>query len=189
MDMTQQDIREASPPQCVEGFDQLKSDLPEAQWIVLHTRSRQEKTVDNGLHAIGAGHFLPLAEQIRYYGRRKIAVRLPLFPGYVFMHGRRDQAYELDRQKRIAAILPVQDQQQLDSDLRNIFLALQQGAPLDPHPMLQAGMRAEVRSGPFRGIRGVVESRGRADRFVLQVECLNQALSLEIDASLLDVLD
>jgi transcriptional antiterminator RfaH len=176
-------------PAPAELFERIKSHAQHARWIVLQTRSRQEKAVAADLTALGVGHFLPLVKQVRYYGRRKARVQVPLFPGYVFLHGQVDQAYEADRLKRIANILPVSDQQRIDWELRNIHLALGQQANLDPHPYLAVGTRVEVRSGPFQGLQGLVENRDRLDRVILQINYLSRAMSLEIDAALLDVLE
>jgi transcriptional antiterminator RfaH len=175
--------------QAVDAFDKIKSAASDGRWIVLQTRSRQEKAVAADLRALGVGHYLPLVKQVRYYGRRKARVQVPLFPGYVFLHGHRDDAFAADRLKRIATILSVSDQEQIDWELRNIHLALGQSAHLDPHPHLAQGTRVEVRSGPFQGLQGIVENRDRLDRVVLQVNYLNRAMSLEIDAALLELLD
>jgi transcription antitermination factor NusG len=44
----------------------------------------------------------------------------------------------------------------------------------------------EVRAGPFRGIQGVIENRAKEHRLILQITTLGKAVSLEIDASLVD---
>jgi transcription termination/antitermination protein NusG len=155
-------------------------------WFVLHTRSRQEKLVVADLTAQGIGVFLPLLTQVRYYGRRKLMSEKPMFPGYVFLRGAREQTYLADRTKRVANIITVADQQQLDWELRNIHLAITRQAPLDPYPYLQEGVRVEVRAGPFRGLQGIVEKRGQANRLLLQVDMLGRAMSVEIDGSLLE---
>ena len=164
--------------------------LPElpgvGEWFVLHTRSRQEKIVMADLTARGVGVFLPLLTQVRYYGRRKLMSEKPMFPGYVFLRGTRDDTFVADRTKRVAGIITVNDQQQLDWELRNIYLAISRGAPLDPYPYLKEGVRVEVRAGPFRGVQGIIEKRGQADRLLLQVDLLGRAMSIEIDGSLLD---
>jgi transcription antitermination factor NusG len=51
---------------------------------------------------------------------------------------------------------------------------------------LKKGVRVEVRSGPFRGLQGVIEGRASANRLILQVDLLGRAVSLEIDPTLLD---
>ena len=111
-----------------------------------------------------------------------------MFPGYLFLKGQLEDAYTADRTKRVAHIIPVVDQVKLTDELRNLALALSARAPLDPYPYLRAGLRVEVRSGPLAGIRGIIESRLKRDRLSLQVDVLGQAMSLEIDGALLEVI-
>jgi transcriptional antiterminator RfaH len=165
------------------------SDGQLADWFVLRTKSRHEKALAGELRSRGIASFLPLITATKYYGGRKALVELPVFPGYLFLRGEVDQAYEADRTRHVAQIIKVTDQTRLDRELRNIHLALCGHAPLDPYPYLRAGVRVEVRDGPFRGLQGIVEERGRRDRLILQVEILGRAVALEIDPSLLDVVD
>ena len=46
-----------------------------------------------------------------------------------------------------------------------------------------------VRCGPLQGMTGKVESRTQLNRLILQVDVLGQACSLEVDGTILDVLD
>ncbi len=158
-------------------------------WYVLHTRSRQEKSVATDLQARRIRHFLPLVNQVRYYGRRKARVDLPLFPGYVFLFGDREEAFSLDRSGKLANILPVTNQTQLDWELRNLRQAIDRQAPLNPYPYLEEGIRVEVKSGPFRGLQGLITDRTQDDRLVIQVDMLGQATAIEIDGALLEPLD
>jgi len=172
-----------------ESEIELQLEFPPAEvgnWHVLHTKSRQEKIVAADLAAMGIAYYLPLVKQVRYYGRRKAKVALPLFPGYVFLRGSLDQVYAADRTKRIANIISVNAQEQLDWELRNLHLALSKDAALTPFPFLRKGVRVEVRSGPFRGLQGIIEGRAAENRLILQVDMLGRAVSLEIDGALLD---
>ena len=155
-------------------------------WFVLHVRARQEKALAGDLEGLDVDYFLPLVMKIRYYGKRKRTVKLPLFPGYVFLRGSIEQVYTADRTRRVLSIIPVKDQGGLNWELKNLHLALVKGVTLDPYPTLKANVRVEVRSGPLRGLQGVIESRTRANRLVLQVAMLGSAVSLEVDGSLLD---
>jgi transcriptional antiterminator RfaH len=158
-------------------------------WHVLHTRSRQEKALADDLLGLGITCFLPLVRQVRFHGGRKAIVELPLFPGYVFLRGAAEDAYRADRTKRVAQILKVKDQERLNWELRNLHMALSREAPLVAFPALQKGVRVEVTGGPLRGLQGFVEERGRRDRIILQVLMLGQAVSVEVEASLLQVID
>lgn len=158
------------------------------RWHVLHTLSRQEKALSHDLNRLGIRHFLPLMQQVQYYGRRKVTTELPLFAGYIFLLGSVEQAYIADRTGRVARIMPVFDQDQLNLELRNLKLALHSRPALDFYPGLRAGVRVEVRSGPFQGLQGVIEQRmpGK-NQLLLQVTMLGKGVSLEIDGSLLDL--
>ena len=175
--IAQQTLPKVSPILRAEGA---------ARWHVLHVRSRQEKALCGDLEARGITHYLPLVRQSRFYGHRKTKVDLPLFTGYLFLLGTLDQAYTADRTGRVARIIPVFNQEQMDWELVNLQLAMQREPALVPYPFLRTGMRVEVRAGPFRGIQGVIENRAKDSRLVLQITTLGKAVSLEIDASLVD---
>lgn len=162
-----------------------------ATWHVLHTRSRMEKALAQSLAAMGIEHYLPLVTEYRTYGRRRIGFDKPLFAGYVFLHGSREQAFDADRTRRVAQIIEVADQARFEHELAQIRHALEaQGQrQFDPYPMLRAGVRVAVVSGPLAGLEGVVESRHKLDRVVLQVTTLGRAVSVETDGAAVVVLD
>jgi transcription antitermination factor NusG len=161
----------------------------EGRWHLLHTRSRQEKALSETLFAKGIAHYLPIANVTRSYGGRKVLVDLPLFPGYVFLKGNLDEVYDADRTKRVAGIIRVADQDRIARELRNLARALVSRIQLDPYPYLRAGVKVSVRCGPLMGLEGVIESRSKRDRLILQVDVLGQATSLEIDGAILDVIE
>ncbi|MGC9258453.1 MAG: transcription termination/antitermination protein NusG [Phycisphaerae bacterium] len=159
------------------------------KWFVLHTKSRQEKVVADFYRQHNVEHLLPLVSKTTYYGKRKIKSELPLFPGYVFIRGSAQDAYAADRTNRLVRIIPVFDQARIEEELRSLMRALRTDQPFDRHPQLVAGVRVEVKSGPLQGVRGVVESRLKCDRLILQVDILGQAISVEVDTDLLVILD
>lgn len=158
-------------------------------WFVLHTKSRQEKALAVDLERLQIPCYLPLITQSRFHGKRKVSVSEALFPSYLFLRGTREEVYSADRTKRVANIIEVPNQERMDWELRNLWLALGCGATLDPYPFLKLGRRVVVRAGPFQGLQGFVEERLTWDRLILAVEMLGQAVSLEIDGSLLDPVD
>ncbi len=159
------------------------------RWFVLHTKSRQEKAVAETLGKLGVRHVLPLVRRNSYYGKRKVEVDFPLFPSYLFMHGEPEQAYAIDRTKRIARIIPVVDGRVLERELKDLETALANVTTFDPFPYLTKGVRVEVRAGPLQGVRGLIEDRTKRNRLILQVEILGQATSTEVDGALLEVVE
>ena len=102
------------------------------------------------------------------------------------MRGRREDAFYLDRNDRIAGILPVADQARLSSELWQIHCAIVAGGELQFVRQYLVGAEVEVRAGPFKGIRGRVEQTSGYGRLILCVHCLGQAVSMEIETELLE---
>jgi transcription antitermination factor NusG len=159
------------------------------RWHVLHTRSRQEKVIAEVIGAAGATAFLPLQRKVMFYGHRKRVVEVPLFSCYVFLYGLAEHAYQCISAKRVAKILPVDDQDRLRHEITQLQVALARGATLGPTQFLTRGRRVRVARGPFLGVEGVVEDSLKEDRIVLKVHAIGRALSLEIDGSLLEPVD
>lgn len=171
------------------GRSSERASVESVRWRVLHTRSRQEKAVVETLDAAGVEHYLPLVRRTRRYARSGRVVEMPLFPGYVFLRGTREQAFLASGTGRIANIIETADQDRLERELRSLRLALEVTGALDPYPFLGEGRAVRVRSGPFKGVEGVVERYEPATRLVLQVRTLGQAASLEIDPAILEPAD
>jgi transcription termination/antitermination protein NusG len=162
-----------------------------AQWFVVRTRSRQEKALAAELSLRGLEYFLPLVRCVRFHGReggRRVVVEQPMIPGYLFLRSSLDEAYLTDRSQRTAQLMKVADQDRLAWEIENLRDAAARGAELMPYAHLPNGTRVEVCAGPLRGIQGVVDMR-KGNRLILQITALGQAMSLEIDGSLLERMD
>ena len=157
-------------------------------WHVLHVKSRQEKALADDLAVRGISYFLPLVRHQRVYGRRKAVIEVPLFPGYLFLQGDLEQAYDADRTGRVARIIPVADQGRLARELASVRMVVEQDGPLDPYPYLKEGLPVRVRSGPLEGLEGLIESKYKRDRLIIQVDVLGQGVSMEIDGACLELL-
>lgn len=91
---------------------------PEFRWWVLHTRPRTEKALVCCLLGRSVGFFLPQYLKDRLSRGRRFASHLPLFPGYLFLHGgERDRLTALET-NLVVNCLPVHDQAQLHATCR-----------------------------------------------------------------------
>ena len=158
-------------------------------WFVIRTRPRHERILARDLRARGVAHFLPLVRAAQVYGGYQASVELPVFPTYLFLRGELDDVHTAHRTDRVAEVIPVPDQSQLDAELRNVHAALLADAPLAPVPYVRAGVRARVREGPFAGLHGVLDDVTRRDRIILQVQALGRAVSLELQGSAVEVME
>ena len=167
-----------------------------APWWVAHTKARFEKAFAFDLLARRVSYFLPMVERVRVSGGRKRRAMMPLFPGYVFFCGTRDDRHQALATDRLCQVIEVADQSRLVRELAALHKALATGGGrLDPYPFAAVGNRCRVTAGPFRGLEGVVvhcdagAAGRRGARLVLEVGILGQGAAMEIDADLLEPAD
>jgi transcription antitermination factor NusG len=156
-------------------------------WYALYTRSRFEKKMLGELSDRRIEVFLPMREILSRWKDRKKRIWIPLFPGYIFVK-------HVDTPENRFRILNIPGAVRFvgfeghadpvpEDQIQHIRKFLEASISIDPYPYMQIGTRVEVIVGPLKGIQGLlVEKRGRF-RFVLQVDLIRQAISIEIDAS------
>ncbi|MCP4708301.1 MAG: hypothetical protein GY869_06735, partial [Planctomycetes bacterium] len=86
-------------------------------------------------------------------------------------------------------VIEVIHQDSLIKDISQIHQALSRGAPLDPHPYLKKGDRCRVISGPLIGAEGILLTKKKLTKIILQIDILGQAAAVEIDADLLEPIE
>ncbi len=157
---------------------------PEASLQLLTTIPRHEKLVATGLETFGIPYYLPLMQKVRKYKKGRAIRLLPLFPTYVFIHHPMDKLerfYSLSKHIRTVLDVPQAHREQLFSELSNIKTMLSVQAPVHPCDELQLGQKIIVRSGPFRGLEGLVVEKRGAMRFITNIHMLGRSLEVEID--------
>src|SRR5579864_6161420 len=125
-------------------------------WLVAHLRSRQEKVLARYLRERGVPFYLPQMEKrIRRSGRTFVSY-LPLFTGYVFFRGGRDERLQAVKSNVIVNVLEPPDQQEIAAELRQLHELQLTDMPLVPHPFVGPGDTVLITDGAFQGYRGVV---------------------------------
>ena len=175
--------------QPADNVQPVPVDAIKGRWWVLHTRARNEKAVAADLQKLRISHFLPLVEHRRIYSGRVQFVKIPLFPGYVFLCGGSEDRLAALRTNRVANVLKVADQERLKTDLRHIQRVVESKEPVELYPRIRCGCRCRVTSGVLTGLEGVVLRRRGPWRVSVGVEFLGQSAELEIDPMLLEVID
>jgi transcription antitermination factor NusG len=152
------------------------------EWFALYTWSCQEKKVGEHLAARNIEYFLPLYRKVsRWKNGLRVPIDRPLFPGYVFV--------KIDRKERVRVLELPGAHSIVGAGREPIALpteeidALQRGIDLfnaEPHPYLNVGDRAVVRTGPLAGMTGIVLRKKNAFRLVLNLELIMKSVSVEI---------
>lgn len=162
---------------------------PAGRWMVAHTKSRQEKALARYLDASSHPFYLPLVCRTRLVRGRKFITHEPLFPGYLFLFGNREDGFAAISTRRVCQILKVDDQEGFDYELSQIAMALTAGAELELFPFAAVGSWCRVTKGPFMGVEGRIIERQSMTRLVMHVDILGQGAALEIDADFLEPIE
>jgi len=152
------------------------------RWWVLHTRPRAEKALARLVLGHKLAFFLPLYKRQWRSRGRMLSSHLPLFPGYLFLRGDGQARLRALETNLVANCLPVGDQQRLAADLKNVFTLMSSGSALSPEDRLQPGQHVEIVSGPLAGVEGKIIRRGKQLTFFVEVQFLQQGVSVEIES-------
>lgn len=165
---------------------------PAPKWFAVYTNSRHEKRVAQQLSMRQIEHYLPLYHvQRKWSNGLRVTLDLPLFPGYIFVRIQRMQRVRVLEVPGVLAIVGGTGGEPAALPEDDIE-ALRSGLPLrrvEPHPLLNVGQRARIRSGAFAGMEGVVVRKKNSFRVVLTLDAIMQSFAVEVDGKELEPLD
>ena len=154
-------------------------------WYVLHTRSRFENVVHDGLDKKSMEVFLPKIKVPSRRRDRKLMIKVPLFPGYLFVKTDLNPYQHLEIVKTAGAVrligskegpIPVSE-----STVESLQIMVATDHPVTTGTRLKKGDRVMVVAGPFAGVTGTfVRYRGK-QRVVVNIEALDQYAGVDVD--------
>jgi transcription elongation factor/antiterminator RfaH len=164
----------------------------ERRWYVLHTKSRHEKVVDEGLRKKSLEAFLPKIKVRSKRRDRRMMIEVPLFPGYVFIKTDLHPTSHLEVVKTVGAVkligsklgpVPVPD-----DTIDSLKIMVSSDQPILTGTRLRKGDRVLVIDGPFTGVTGTfIRYRGKG-RVVVNIEALGQHAGVDVDEHDIEVL-
>ncbi len=170
-----------NPPQLFPDELLTTPDLP-GRWRIAKTKSRREKALADFLAGRGIGYYLPMVKK-RQAGTKRVRYSLmPVFAGYLFFKCSDQQRYEAFTSNHIAGVIDVTDEAQLLRDLGQVQKAISLDAPVYPYDFIRTGEEVLIKSGPLKGLQGVVHRKDKNYRLILNVNCLMQALAVDIES-------
>ncbi|UCF95754.1 MAG: UpxY family transcription antiterminator [Desulfobacterales bacterium] len=161
-------------------------------WYVLHTKSRFENVVNEGLLKKSVEVFLPKIKVRSKRRDRKAMIHIPLFPGYLFVKTDLYPATHLEIVKTAGAVrligskdgpIPVPDE-----TIESLKIMVAADSPVTTGTRLRQGDRVLVVSGPFAGVTGTfVRYRGKG-RVVVNIEALGQYAGVDVSEEDIEIL-
>jgi transcription antitermination factor NusG len=152
------------------------------QWTVVYTKSRAEKVLARWL-ARKVGFYLPVAP-----GEGKTGISfVPLFPGYVFVHGTEEGLLYARKSNKVAHCISVPDQERLTADLRAVQRLI--AAERDIFRLQGMGRafasmdEVEIPTGPLERVRGKRMKIGARDLLVVEIAAIGEKVAVEVSAA------
>ena len=160
--------------------------MEELKWFALLTRSNFEQTVHTNIVKKKIEAFLPTTKRKSRRKDRNLMIKIPLFPGYIFVKSTVDPSDQLNILKTIGAVrllgnqsgpVPV-PQSQVESlkILTNANMDLITGINI----RIKKGEPVMILEGPMAGIKGEFSRYKGKGRVVIKIEVLGQYAGVEV---------
>lgn len=158
----------------------------ELPWHVLYVKPRCEKKMAVYCANVGIECDLPVREETKIYQRRKVTVKKPVFPGYIFLRYLPKDKLVVLKSNLVVRFLEVDNQYEFYKELLQIRHALAIDPTLDASAAFQAGRRVLIKSGPFQGVEGIVQVVKGRTKVVLNIDIIGRAIAVEVGMELLE---
>lgn len=161
-------------------------------WYALHTRSRFENVVLDGLTRKAVEAFLPKITVRSKRVDRKKMIQVPLFPGYLFVKTSLDPYEHLEVVKTIGVVKLVGNLQGpvpiSGESIESLQIMVLGGQEILTGSQFKYGDRVMVVSGPFTGVTGVFDRYRGKGRVVVNIDALGQYAAVEVSEEDIEVI-
>ncbi|VEN74270.1 Transcriptional antiterminator [Candidatus Desulfarcum epimagneticum] len=161
-------------------------------WHVIYTRSRFENVVLEGLRGKSMEAFLPRITVSRRRRDRRVALQVPMFPGYLFVKTDMAPSEHLEIKKTVGVVtlvgnaggpIPVPDHA-----VESLQIMARADSGVATGRAVRAGSRVMVVGGPFAGVEGALVRRKGKGRVIVNIDPLDRFAGVEIDMDDIEVL-
>ncbi|MBN1848819.1 MAG: UpxY family transcription antiterminator [Deltaproteobacteria bacterium] len=156
------------------------------KWYAIHTRSRFEQKVYDGIHGKSIEVFLPKIQIMSRRKDRRKKILVPLLPGYVFVNTGLDPEEYLNILKTVGVVrligfkgqpVPVKNE-----EISSLMILDGTDRTVHNRDYMNSGDMVMIMEGPLKGLVGYyVRHKDQSHRVVVSVELLNRSLEVEIE--------
>jgi transcriptional antiterminator NusG len=156
------------------------------KWYALHTRSRFEQKVYDGLCGKSLEAFLPRIQVMSRRKDRRKKILVPLIPGYVFVRSllEAEEYHRIIQTVGVVRIISFRGKPLSADDHEISSLMILDGTDrtVQNRAYMRTGDRVVIMEGPLKGLAGFyLRPRGKTDRVVVSIELLHRSLEVEIE--------
>lgn len=161
-------------------------------WYVLHTRSRFENVVSEALLKKTKEAFLPKILTKSARRDRKAMIRVPLFPGYVFVRTDLNPNEHLDILKTVGAVRLIGSKagpiSVPDATVESLKIMVSAEQIITTGNKYSKGDRVVVVHGPFTGVTGIFLRYKGNNRVIVNIDALGQSAGVEVNEDDVEIL-
>jgi transcription antitermination factor NusG len=122
-------------------------------------------------------------------GGEKRLIRVPMFPGYLFVRDAMDKRSYIEILKARGVVRILEDGWTRltpipDDEIDAIQQVVAAEVPVFPHEHLSEGDRVQVTEGPLAGLEGLfLQDKPTKGRLILNVDLLGRSVAVEVDCT------
>ena len=156
------------------------------QWYAIHTRSRFEQKVYEGLCGKSVEAFLPRVEVWSRRKDRRKKILVPILPGYVFVHFKMEPETYWHIIKTVGIVRMVGFEGKPvpanDEEIASLKILDGTNRTVQNRAYMKRGDRVMIMDGPLKGLIGFyIRHKGQSPKVVVSIELLKRSLSVEIE--------
>lgn len=163
----------------------LLDSFVEPHWYAAYTCAKHEKRVAAELDMREVEHFLPLYSSVRRWKDRRVQLKSPLFPGYVFVRLALRDRLRVLQVPGVVRLVGFNGQPTAlpDSEMEIMRSGLSQSLRAEPHPFLTIGRRVRITGGPFAGLEGALRRKKSGMRVVVSLGLIQRSVAVDVDVA------
>ena len=156
------------------------------KWYALHTRSRFEQKVYDGLVGKSLEAFLPRIEVISRRKDRRKKILVPMIPGYVFVRSvlEAEEYYRIIETVGVVRIVANKGKPlpATKEEISSLMILDGTDRTVQNRVYMKRGDLVMIVEGPLKGLVGFyLRHKGKTDKVVVSVELLQRSLAVVID--------
>jgi transcription antitermination factor NusG len=152
-------------------------------WFAVYTCAKHERRVEQQFAERHIESFLPMYESVRRWKDRRMRLRLPVFPGYVFVRIALPDRLKVLQTPSVVRLVSFNGQPYPvpEQDIEFLRSGAANALRIEPHPYLAVGSRVRVVRGPLEGAEGILVRRKNIYRVVLSLDFICKSAAVEVD--------
>ncbi|MBN2059284.1 MAG: UpxY family transcription antiterminator [Deltaproteobacteria bacterium] len=157
-----------------------------ARWYAIHTKSRFEQKVHDGILGKSIEVFLPRIQVMSRRKDRRKKILIPMIPGYVFVNTNLHPEEHLSILKTPGVVRMVSFQGQPapanDQEIASLMILDGTDRTVQNKEFMKTGDMVMIMEGPLKGLVGFyLHHKGQGSKVVVSVELLNRSLEVDIE--------